>query len=620
MNSILDQKIAKLVERIEAQDIQVLKAGVQESDDNIRAAIDKRRSLIAMLERQLMAKTGKESANVEQVYRGNKDITQFIRIWCDQIRQVEFDRKKFENLDYCHRILDAFLPESWDWNKDLVLLTNPVDETIFRALRSRGQRNVLAFFSEKITIDQNRIQSGFERAILTSDYMILADGISKINTRVRHVTTLHCDPTHPQISEIAEKVQDALKLGRKTAQINVNTNTRFAESWGVNILKNVPNLARNPNLADIKFIGKNDAVVVSPGPSLQKNIEELKKVQDRFVIVTVLRAAKILNDYGIKPDLVVQIDALSDEEADNFAKNPLPKVKNLYLEGAVNPTLFEIDAEVTIWSLLQNIPEVHDVLNTQPTPFSAPSVSLYAAHLCQHLGMRSICLLGQDLSATKDAAYMEGATSILKPSAEAWQFNLPTRGFWGGTVNTRHDFAYYIEQYSILAEQWKHVNPNLLLVNATEGGAFLDGFDHKTFSDHIQDLKATAEGSNKVLVVDTARAISEELLEQFHQKLEYNLSNVSKIAHQIIKLDNERAFGNGKSKKIQKLVRKFSDLNKNTSLLELSMQSEITQTVGNSKETSTIPSYAEFFEKVDKKASNLRSSIQYACGNGCALK
>ena len=62
-------------------------------------------------------------------------------------------------------------------------------------------------------------------------------------------------------------------------------------------------------------------------------------------------------------------------------------------------------------------------------------------------------------------------------------FDIPVPGFWGEEVLTREDFAYYIEQYCLLTERWKFNNPELKLINSTEGGAFIEGFDHKTFRD-----------------------------------------------------------------------------------------------------------------------------------------
>jgi hypothetical protein len=608
MNSIANHKIEKLVAQIEAQDLKVLHAAIHSSDDIIRNIVDNRRQLIAMLERELMAETGRESARIEDVYTSNQDILEFIQLWCDRVKKISFTPSMLSNEDYCHLTIDAYMPQSWNWMTDLVILIYPRDETIFNSLSARGQKNIVAICDPENCVDQQKIAPGFDRVFISTDYLDLADKISKINTRVRHVTTLHCDPEHPMTAETLEKVQESLKLGRKTAQIGVNTSARFGHSWACNIIKNIPKMAQYPNLSDLRVTGVKNAVVVAPGPSLEKNIARLKEIQDSLFVVTVLRAASIMERHGITPDLVVQIDALSDSEAQHLAANPPTNITNLFLEGAVNPVLFDLGANQIIWSLLQHVDEVHQLYGTQPTPFSAPSVALYAAHLCQSLGMESICLLGQDLAAAGDTVYAAGATEHLQQSGEALQFNIPTPGFWGGTVHTRQDFAFYLEQYAILAEQWKQINPDLLLINATEGGAFIDGFDHMRFDDFLALRHLPDTTTKKTLNFDTKRTVAQDDIVTFHQRTAHNLGTIMKLASKIITLDQQPDINAGKQKKLQKLLRHFSELNQQVPFLELAMQQEITETVGNAKSTSSIPSYAEFFRKVQNAATILEQA------------
>ena len=610
MNSIANHKIEKLVAQIEAQDLKVLHAAIHSSDDIIRNIVDSRRQLIAMLERELMAETARESARIEDVYTCNEDILEFIQLWCDRVKKIGFKTTMLSNEDYCHLVIDAYIPQSWNWMTDLVILIYPRDETIFNSLSVRGQKNIVAICDPDNCVDPKKIAPGFDRIFISTDYLDLADKISKINTRVRHVTTLHCDPEHPKTVETLEKVQESLKLGRKTAQIGVNTSARFGHSWACNILKNMPKMTKYPNLSDLRITGVKNAVVVAPGPSLEKNIARLKEVQDSLFIVTVLRAVGIMEQHGITPDLVVQIDALSDSEAQHLAANPPTNITNLFLEGAVNPVLFDLKANQIIWSLLQHVDEVHHLYGTQPTPFSAPSVALYAAHLCQSLGMESICLLGQDLAAKGNTFYATGATEHLQQSGNAMHFNIPTPGFWGGTVNTRQDFAFYLEQYAILAKQWKKINPDLLLVNATEGGAFIDGFDHMRFDDFLALLQPPNKTTKKSLKFDTKKIVARDDILNFHKQTAHKLDTIIKLASKIVKLDQQLDINAGKQKKLQKLLHHFSELNQQAPFLELAMQQEITETVGNAKSTSSIPSYAEFFRKVQDAAAILKKAAK----------
>ena len=145
----------------------------------------------------------------------------------------------------------------------------------------------------------------------------------------------------------------------------------------------------------------------------------------------------------------------------------------------------------------EEIDRFHKAMQSKPTTFRAPSVAMYAAHFCYELGFESICLLGQDLATDGKTLYAGGATKYLAPGGSLDGFDIPVPGFWGEEVLTREDFAYYIEQYCLLTERWKFNNPELKLINSTEGGAYIEGFDHKAFRDHIDQIIADSKHEKK---------------------------------------------------------------------------------------------------------------------------
>ena len=75
------------------------------------------------------------------------------------------------------------------------------------------------------------------------------------------------------------------------------------------LLKNVPNLVNEMPLVSLKdaYKGKT-AVVVSAGPTLDRNIETIKKYRDRMVVITVGTALRTLVVHGIKPDFLCIIE------------------------------------------------------------------------------------------------------------------------------------------------------------------------------------------------------------------------------------------------------------------------------------------------------------------------
>jgi hypothetical protein len=78
-----------------------------------------------------------------------------------------------------------------------------------------------------------------------------------------------------------------------------------------NDVASLPYVIRHRGVAELEgmFKGK-PAILVNTGPSLQKNIHHLMntEVQDRFVIIAIGQALRVLLAYGIKPDFVTSVD------------------------------------------------------------------------------------------------------------------------------------------------------------------------------------------------------------------------------------------------------------------------------------------------------------------------
>ena len=88
---------------------------------------------------------------------------------------------------------------------------------------------------------------------------------------------------------------------------------------------------------DLKVTDVEDAVVVASGPSLNKNVHVLNQIQDSVFIVAALRSLSVLNDAGVIPDVVIQLDAEDNEVAAQLALDEKLKVNNFLFEPTINP-------------------------------------------------------------------------------------------------------------------------------------------------------------------------------------------------------------------------------------------------------------------------------------------
>ena len=107
------------------------------------------------------------------------------------------------------------------------------------------------------------------------------------------------------LNDVVKKLQEA--VGTFSLDLKF-TKEKFYPSLKL-LIQNIPYLINETPVAKFKDILKGKTgVVVSAGPSLDKNIETLKKYRDRFVLFTVGTAVKTLYKNGIKPDFLCIIE------------------------------------------------------------------------------------------------------------------------------------------------------------------------------------------------------------------------------------------------------------------------------------------------------------------------
>ena len=214
----------------------------------------------------------------------------------------------------------------------------------------------------------------------------------------------------------------------------------------------------------------------------------------------------------------------------------------------------------------------------------------------------------RDLAADGVKQYAENATNLLPKHSNMGMFHIEVPGFFGGTVRTRNSFEYQIKRCTEIAKQWKNRSPEMNLVNATEGGAFIEGFSHMKLNEFIDRQKLRETGPDKKIWFNRDVAISDITIGNYLAKTRATLHGISTLADQIIKLDLKANKNRGLNKKIEKNIKKFQQLNDKTSLIQIAMQESIAKNVGTSENGQVIDTYAEFFEKIKICASELKTA------------
>jgi len=148
---------------------------------------------------------------------------------------------------------------------------------------------------------------------------------------------------------VAREFSQATSLARNVAhrvvdgaRANANAKKAFAPRYLINTLSNLAGIATEASVDALrgKFEGV-PAIVAAAGPSLDRNIEDLKAMEFRGLLVAVDTAVRPLLTAGLQPQVVVGVDP-SDENGRHLMD--LPPNRGVFLVGEGSLAAFVIPA------------------------------------------------------------------------------------------------------------------------------------------------------------------------------------------------------------------------------------------------------------------------------------
>ena len=246
-------------------------------------------------------------------------------------------------------------------------------------------------------------------------------------------------------------------------------------------------------LIDYKDIYKNKPVlIVATGPSLNKQLETLQANKDQFIIIAVDPAVPILKKYGIIPQYVVSID---------------PRKRPYWQHNELDPSttfLIEIGCCPDVaWSSNHNYlvtschKDVHRLLNSMGIPvplmLNGGSVATCAFNFATFTGANPIVMIGQDLAWTDGKDHAEGYVSQYNQATlnARYERGFEVEGFDGKPVRTEKQLMGYKTWF----EQRIQAMPETMVINATEGGAKINGAVQIPFESVCKEIIASNLGA-----------------------------------------------------------------------------------------------------------------------------
>lgn len=253
-----------------------------------------------------------------------------------------------------------------------------------------------------------------------------------------------------------------------------------------NMLDNVPNVLKSPRLSAVKdaFKGK-PAIIVSNGPSLDKNINHLAKAKGKALILTAESALKPCLKQGIIPDAVCVVERTPSSYNVHFKDAQLPDDMVMVGLNLIDPRIPRYFPGPWI-PIFRSFESTSKWINEAVSDGCGLNGGSSSAHLAFEFalwaGANPIIFVGQDLAFGADFA----THSKLSSYAEDYlaqhvkiiqaQPTFLVKGIDGNPIPTTkiwYEFKTWFEQQ--IAQ-----HPERQFIDATEGGAFIEGTEIMT--------------------------------------------------------------------------------------------------------------------------------------------
>ena len=336
-------------------------------------------------------------------------------------------------------------------------------------------------------------------------------------------------------------------------QLNCNIGTVMGAGSQIaeNDILNLPYIIRHHGVNVLKDMYKGcPAVIVSTGPSLEKNVYHLKEMGSRVIIIAVAQALRVLLAYDIKPDFICTVDygKVNEDHFKGLYDSDVPLV-------ALNRTYAPI---LKKWKgtkyIVSSTPEnehtkdtVSGIICQKGCLVQGGSVSHMALGLGVHMGCNPLILIGQDLSYPDDKSHIPLADASGKVEEKdgllTWDIKdgrsslgkkkylmsniVMTHGYYGGFVRTNRGLASFIITFERII---KNLGDSKIVINATEGGARITGTIRYTLKEAIEKYGKFSIRKKEIKKFSEYIDNADRMIETVIPLLEYEIEQFKKVA------------------------------------------------------------------------------------------
>lgn len=249
-----------------------------------------------------------------------------------------------------------------------------------------------------------------------------------------------------------------------------------------NMLANLSLIIRSPGINQLygEFRGK-PAIVASTGPSLDKNKHLLKGLEQKALLLCPDASLPILLEIGVRPHLVTSLERVI-EVARFFQDIPAEQLTDTYLAACpvIRREAYDLyrGPKVMVYRNLDHFKWLGIERGIMDIKASSGNM---AFKIAAALGCDPIILVGQDLAFDREGATHAGGHAY-GGKQEAFYANVLTvPGNDGLPIQTNTTLYNFLKGYEVDVAEYEG-----LCINATEGGAFIQGTKVMGLADAIE--------------------------------------------------------------------------------------------------------------------------------------
>ena len=325
---------------------------------------------------------------------------------------------------------------------------------------------------------------------------------------------------HPScngLKEDYEKVCAEIAQNKALYEVNIGTQVGMGKNFMNSFLENVPEIIKSRGVKELKDLYKDKpAVVINPGPSLKKDIGNLKANRDKAVYIAVDSVVPFLMENDFLPDFICGIDPMPDNKV-LFTDPRLKDVPLIAIMQYTPEVVRTYPGEIFMSSQYGN--QIYGWLGhhwEDRGVIDCPggSVSHFGLGIAEFLGCDPIGVIGQDLC-FRDEYYCNNVGKLLDStvsdthSIDRKEGAIAYKNMYDEDVNTTGIFIafkmWFDNKFKVMKKAGKTV------YNLSDGGLRLENTEEAKFVDFIKDwgeqivkppFSPIPLGANKELIIE----------------------------------------------------------------------------------------------------------------------